>query len=94
MTQQIAFSLFNKNIRVNCVAPGVIKTPFSQGVSSGSLHKYFNLLDIDREKDLCARYGTVQEVASIVAFLLSDDSSYISGNTILASGGYTYGRCL
>jgi len=67
-------------IRVNAVAPGVTKTP-----ASGTY------VDEDPERDRCAiamgRRGHPEEVAGAILFLLSDLSSYITGQTLLVDGG-------
>lgn len=69
-------------IRVNSVAPGVIKTKFSK-----------LLWEIDAIREVCernsplGRVGTVEEVAGPVAFLASDDASYITGECIVIAGG-------
>ena len=62
------------NIRMNCLAPG-----------------FTDSLDVEKFADLTAlkRIGRVEEQAKAAAFLLSDDSSYITGQTLIADGGLT-----
>ena len=80
MTMSAAKEVGARNIRVNAVAPGLIKTPMTDA-----------LTDEQKEKILAAvslrRFGNVDEIASVVSFLLSEDASYITGQTIEISGG-------
>ncbi len=80
MTMSAAKEVGARNIRVNAIAPGLIKTPMTDA-----------LTDEQKEKILAAvslrRFGNVEEIASVVSFLLSDDASYITGQTIEISGG-------
>ena len=69
-------------VRVNAVAPAVVKTRFAAAVYEG------------REEQLAASYpagrlGVPEDVASAVAFLLSDDASWITGHTMVLDGGST-----
>ena len=68
-------------IRVNCIAPGVIKTNFSRALWENE--------DALQENNDCfmKRVGTPDEVAGTAAFLCSDDASYITGETIVVAGG-------
>ena len=80
MTKTAAKELGSRGITVNAVAPGFIKTPMTD-----------KLTDEQRSAMLAQiamkRYGEPEEVASVVAFLCSDDASYVTGQTIEISGG-------
>jgi NAD(P)-dependent dehydrogenase (short-subunit alcohol dehydrogenase family) len=80
VTRTLAAELALDNIRVNAVAPGVTATP-----ASGAY------VDDDPERDRCAiamgRRGRAEEQAGAILFLLSDLSSYVTGQTLLVDGG-------
>ncbi|MCC8191508.1 MAG: 3-oxoacyl-[acyl-carrier-protein] reductase [Ruminococcus sp.] len=80
MTKTVAKELGSRGITCNAVAPGFIKTPMTD-----------KLTDAQREMMLgqiaMKRYGTVDEIAGVVSFLASDDSSYVTGQVIEISGG-------
>jgi NAD(P)-dependent dehydrogenase (short-subunit alcohol dehydrogenase family) len=75
-----------KNIRINAISPGVIPTPGFEkiGVGTEALNSF-----IEHAKSVTplARTGTDEEVAKVVAFLASDDSSFIAASEIFADGG-------
>lgn len=82
LTKALAPELAQSNIRVNCVAPGVIKTRFST-----ALWKNENIVE-EFKKQLCIkRIGEPEEIAGVIAFLCSTEASYITGETITATGG-------
>lgn len=68
------------NIRVNSIVPGFIETQLIADVPEEAKKKYLNH---------CAmkRFGSVDEVAEVIAFLASDRSSYINGASIDVNGG-------
>ena len=80
MTRTMAVELALDDIRVNAVAPGVTATPAS-----------LTYVDDDAERDRQAiamgRRGRPEEIAGAIVFLLSDLSSYITGQTLLVDGG-------
>jgi 3-oxoacyl-[acyl-carrier protein] reductase len=71
-----------KGIRVNAVAPGFIDTSILSTIPEDVLHKM-------REQVPLGRLGAPEEVASVYAFLASDEASYINGAVIEVSGGMT-----
>jgi 3-oxoacyl-[acyl-carrier protein] reductase len=71
-----------KGIRVNAVAPGFIDTSILSTIPEVVLHKM-------REQVPLGRLGAPEEVASVYAFLASDEASYINGAVIEVSGGMT-----
>lgn len=81
LTKTFATELATKNIRVNCVAPGAI---YPTGMSQ-SWPK--SLRDGIAQSIPLKRLGKPQEVARVIAFLLSEDASYITGQTIDVNGG-------
>jgi len=82
LTKALVPQLSSMNIRVNCVAPGVIKTKFSEQLWKADGVKDLALMTIPVK-----RFGEPSEVASLVAFLSSDDASYITGECSLVTGG-------
>ncbi len=76
----MALELGKSGIRVNCVAPGVIKTPMTAALEQEIIDKKVRTMDIPR-------MGTAEEVANLFMFLMSDLSSHISGQTIRVDGG-------
>jgi NAD(P)-dependent dehydrogenase (short-subunit alcohol dehydrogenase family) len=83
LTRSMAVAHAKENIRVNCVCPGYIATPCIQGI-------------LDDPKRLAAasarhpmgRIGRAEEVAAAVAFLASDEASFITGAILAVDGGY------
>lgn len=80
----LAIELAAKNIRVNCVNPGMILTDIYKG---GVITQ--EQLEEDVKKYPLKRYGKPEEVAHAVIYLLSDASSWVTGTNLLIDGGYT-----
>jgi NAD(P)-dependent dehydrogenase (short-subunit alcohol dehydrogenase family) len=78
--------LRGKNIRINAISPGVIPTPGHKktGVGTEALNSF---MEHAASITPLARTGTDEEVAKVVAFLASDDSSFIAASEIFADGG-------
>ncbi|XP_046332569.2 dehydrogenase/reductase SDR family member 4-like isoform X1 [Haliotis rufescens] len=72
------------NIRINVVCPGLIKTKFSE-----ALWKSDAALDKALEGIPLRRIGETEDCSGIVAFLASDDSSYLTGESVVVTGGMT-----
>ena len=81
LTKGMAKELIASGIRVNCINPGVITTPFHERFSSKELFQKF-VSSIPQQ-----RPGTSDEVAKAIAFLVSDDSSHIVGECLEVNGG-------
>jgi NAD(P)-dependent dehydrogenase (short-subunit alcohol dehydrogenase family) len=73
---------YGPHIRVNCVSPGVIRTPLTEPL----FQMPGGIEPVERAMPL-ARAGTAEEVAEVVAFLASDAASYITGQNIVVDGG-------
>jgi NAD(P)-dependent dehydrogenase (short-subunit alcohol dehydrogenase family) len=76
-------------IRVNAIAPGTIDTPMLQrdldGMNTADADGF---LDRVRAANALGRIGTVEEVADVVVFLVSDAARYVTGTTVVADGGF------
>jgi NAD(P)-dependent dehydrogenase (short-subunit alcohol dehydrogenase family) len=78
--------LRGQGIRVNAISPGVIPTPAHENASAnGDALKAF--MEYAASITPLARTGTDEEVAKVVAFLASDDSSFIAASEIFVDGG-------
>ncbi len=82
LTRAMALELGQYNIRVNCLAPGIVKTKFSQAFWSNEA-----ALEEEFKHTPIARVAEPEEAARVVLFLASDASSYITGQTIVMDGG-------
>ncbi len=72
-------------VRVNCVAPGWIRTAWGEQASESWQHRA-------REESLLDRWGTPDDVADVVSFLASDAARFINGQIIQINGGFRYSR--
>jgi len=79
-TKSLAKEVAPYNIRVNAVAPGFISTEMTEELGEKTREKYMKMIPLQR-------FGTPEEVSKVVLFLLSDDSQYITGQTIQLDGG-------
>jgi 3-oxoacyl-[acyl-carrier protein] reductase len=85
ITASLAKELGAKNIRVNSLNPGLIETEGTH--TAGFIGSDFQKQAIARTP--LGRIGQPDDVASAVAFLASEDSGWINGQAIYASGGFT-----
>ena len=83
LSRYLAVSLIKKQIRVNVVMSGVINTR-----SLRFLKQSDQLLDFVKEHTPSGRLGTTEDIAKVVNFLCSEDSTWIIGQVIVADGGY------
>lgn len=82
LSKQMAVELGNKGIRVNAIAPGPVDTAMAKKVHSAAIRKdYHDAIPLNR-------YGSVEEIANMVHFLCSDQSTYVNGQEIAVDGGF------
>ena len=88
-TRHVAVELAARNVRVNCVSPGFMRTPMSTGERHGlSLEEQEERLEGFARRVPMKRVGSVDDIANAILFLASDEASYISGQEIVVDGGY------
>ncbi len=80
MTRTAAKELAHRNVRCNCISPGTIWTDMLKAVPEQTLEGFKQFIPL-------GRFGDPKEVAELVVFLSSDESSYITGQTINIDGG-------
>jgi 3-oxoacyl-[acyl-carrier protein] reductase len=80
MTRALAKELGSRNITVNCVAPGFIATDMTEGLPEAQKAALLTQVPL-------GRLGTPQEIAAAVAFLCSEQASYITGTELHVNGG-------
>ena len=80
ITRSVAIEAGPYGIRCNAVAPGLLESKF--------LAKHRERLAVEADNTPLRRFGRPDEIASVIAFLASDDSSYITGEVINVSGGW------
>jgi meso-butanediol dehydrogenase/(S,S)-butanediol dehydrogenase/diacetyl reductase len=87
MTKHLAVQYARDGIRANCICPGWIDTDFSAHTRTQASPE-----EIQREVEVVVpmgRQGTADEIAAVVAFLASDDASYVTGQALVIDGGLT-----
>jgi NAD(P)-dependent dehydrogenase (short-subunit alcohol dehydrogenase family) len=88
LNKVLARELAPRKIRVNAVSPGPIETPLygKLGLSEEQINGFGQILG---DRILLKRFGKAEEIAHVVKFLASDESSFITGSEITADGGLT-----
>ncbi len=80
MSKVLAAEVASRGITVNCVAPGFISTAMTDVLSDDIKNKMMDQIPVKR-------FGSVEDIASSVLFLASDEAAYITGQTIHVNGG-------
>lgn len=80
MTKSLAMEVASRGITVNCVAPGFIKSDMTDGLTESQKESILQRVPMKR-------MGEAEDIASTIAFLASNYSSYITGQTIHVNGG-------
>jgi 3-oxoacyl-[acyl-carrier protein] reductase len=80
MTKSLALEVASRNITVNCIAPGFIKTPMTEELNEDQKNNLMQKIPIKR-------FGVPEDIAVASVYLSSNEASYITGSTIHVNGG-------
>ena len=80
MTQSLSVAWAQPNVRLNCIAPGLIDTEMARDLPRESWENCIAGTQM-------GRVGEAEEIANLVRFLVSEESSFMTGQTLVASGG-------
>lgn len=83
MTKSLAKELGSRNVLVNAIAPGFIKSDMTEKLDKKTIDKYKQSISLNR-------LGEAEDVANLVKFLASDESNYITGQVISVDGGMSF----
>ena len=83
LTRDIAKAYARYNIRANAICPGLIDTPMVTSLENDPAWQ------ADIERTPMKRLGSSDEIAGVAVFLASDDSSFLTGASIVVDGGFT-----
>ena len=85
LTKSLAVEFASKKIRVNAICPGFIKSSYANNFK----RKFPSIYKFTIDRTPLKRWGTCQEVSNLILFILSNESSYITGNEIFIDGGWS-----
>jgi NAD(P)-dependent dehydrogenase (short-subunit alcohol dehydrogenase family) len=85
MARSLAIELASRRIRVNCVAPGFVRTPMLETVGASWDNEQWAMVEALHPLGL----GLPEDVANAAAFLLADTGRWITGTALVVDGGYT-----
>lgn len=83
LTKSVARELASRGVRANAIAPGFIETDMTAALPEGIRSSTVDQIAM-------GRFGSAEDVANAVAFLASDEASYITGQTLAVDGGMTF----
>lgn len=87
MTKTLALELGRYNVNVNCVAPGFIATAMTQQTADRIGISFDEFIAAASKEIPLQRVGQPEDVASLIAYLCSEDASYVSGQVVYVRGG-------
>jgi NAD(P)-dependent dehydrogenase (short-subunit alcohol dehydrogenase family) len=88
LTKAMAIDHAGDGIRVNCVAPGPVSTPLLEAIIESSSNPEQERQSIVG-KTLLKRLAHPEEIANVIVFMASDESSYMTGSVVVVDGGWT-----
>lgn len=92
-TKSVALELAESGVRINAVAPGNVETPIHTGVTDERwVSRMAKIRPLHADDQAIARMGQPEEIAAAVLWLAGDESSYVTGHTLVVDGGLTAGR--
>ena len=88
LTKSMAIDHAEDGIRVNCVAPGPVSTPLLETIIEASSNPEDTRVSIVG-RTLLKRLARPEEIANVIVFMASDESSYMTGSVVMVDGGWT-----